>query len=96
MFDVAYLKKPTIFYQFDKDMYFTKHYRPGYFSYEEDGFGEVITEDKKVIDKILYYFINNFEFEEKYINNIEYTFKYIDKNNSKRVFDNMLKLLKKN
>jgi len=96
LFDVAYLKKPTIFYQFDKDMYFAKHYKPGYFSYEKDGFGEVITDDKKIIDKILYYFDNEFKLEDKYINNIENTFKYIDKNNSKRVFDNMLKLLKKN
>ena len=51
---------------------------------------------KKVINKILYYFDNEFKLEDKYINNIENTFKYIDKNNCKRVFDNMMKLIKKN
>lgn len=96
MFDVAYLKKPTIFYQFDKDMYFSKHYKPGYFSYDENGFGEVITDEKRIIDKIMYYFDNEFKLEEKYITNIENTFKYIDKNNSRRVFENILKLMKNN
>jgi len=96
LFDVAYLKKAAIFYQFDKDIYFAKHYKPGYFSYEKDGFGEVITDDKEVINKILYYFNNEFKLEDKYINNIENTFKYIDKNNCKRVYDNIIKLLKKN
>ena len=95
MFDVAYLKKTTIFYQFDKDEYFSKHYKTGYFSYDNDGFGEVIADGNKIINKILYYFDNEFKLEDKYIKNIENTFKYIDKNNCKRVFDNMMKLLRK-
>lgn len=94
MFDVAYIKKPIIFYQFDKDMYFSKHYKPGYFSYEKDGFGEVILKDKEIIEKIIYYFDNNFELEDEYVTRIENTFEYIDSNNSKRVYDNIMKLMK--
>lgn len=93
MFDVAYLKKPIIFYQFDKELYFSKHYKPGYFSYDKDGFGEVLTEEKEVENSILKYFENNFKLEDKYIKKIENTFKYIDKNNCKRVVSHLLKLI---
>ncbi|EAH8133661.1 capsular biosynthesis protein, partial [Campylobacter coli] len=41
-FEMAVLKKPVIYYQFDKDEFFAKHsYAQGYFDYERDGFGEV-------------------------------------------------------
>lgn len=43
-FEMAYLKKPVLYYQFDRDEVFGgKHiYRPGYFDYERDGFGPVL------------------------------------------------------
>ncbi|EBF5919858.1 capsular biosynthesis protein, partial [Campylobacter coli] len=41
-FEMAVLKKPVLYYQFDKDEFFAKHsYAKGYFDYEKDGFGEV-------------------------------------------------------
>ncbi|XAK48749.1 CDP-glycerol glycerophosphotransferase family protein [Campylobacter coli] len=41
-FEMAVLKKPVIYYQFDKDEFFAKHlYARGYFDYEKDGFGKV-------------------------------------------------------
>jgi len=42
-FDFAYMLKPVIFYQFDKDQYRAKHYSKGYFDYNHS-FGPV-TED---------------------------------------------------
>ena len=96
MFDVGYLKKPIIFYQFDQDAYFEKHYKPGYFSYEKDGFGSVLKNHTDLKEKVLNYFDNGFKLEDKYINNIEKTFKYIDKNNCKRLYNKILELLEKN
>ena len=85
-FDVATLKKPIIYYQFDKDDFFSKHYERGYFDYEEDGFGEVIVEETKILEKIKEYILNNFKMEERYIKKIDETFILLDKNNSKRVY----------
>lgn len=45
-FDFAYLKKPIVFYQFDKERFFTEHYNRGYF--EETQFGEVVTTSGKL------------------------------------------------
>lgn len=94
MFDVAYLKKPIIFYQFDQEEYFKKHYKPGYFSYDKDGFGRVVTKHLDVKKGILDYFDNGFKLENDYIKNIEKTFKYIDKKNCERVYNHLLKLIR--
>jgi len=87
-FDFAYLKKPVIFFQFDQETFFKEHYSKGYFSYEKDGFGDVLTKSEDVVDKIEFYFKNGFKMEDKYINRVNKTFKYTDKNNCKRILDN--------
>lgn len=87
VFDFAYLKKPIIYFQFDKVLFFDKHYKKGYFDYETDGFGPVIEDRYDLIDKILEMAKNNFNNDKKYINRVEKTFKYFDKNNCKRILD---------
>lgn len=90
-FDFAYLKKPIIYYQFDKEQFFSEHYEPGYFEYERDGLGYVAYTEKEILDKIEFYFNNDFEIEKEYLERIENTFKYNDKDNCKR----LIKYLKK-
>lgn len=91
-FDVATLKKPIIYYQFDKEDFFNNHYEHGYFNYESDGFGEVIEEEKEVLEKIKIYILNDCKIEGKYKKKIEDTFVFLDKNNSKRVYQEIIKL----
>jgi CDP-glycerol glycerophosphotransferase (TagB/SpsB family) len=91
-FDFAYLKKPEIFFQFDKEYFFKTQYQKGYFSYEKDGFGDVLTTVDEVVNKIEYYIKNDFKMENKYIKRVEKTFEYFDQNNCKRVYDEILKL----
>lgn len=90
-FDFAYLKKPIIYFQFDKEDFFSKHYEPGYFEYERDGLGEVTYTEDDTINKIEYYFKNDFKLEDKYLERIENTYKYHDKNNCKRLIDYLKK-----
>lgn len=42
-FDFAYLEKPVIYYQFDQTDFRKGQHAEGYFSYEKDGFGPVVT-----------------------------------------------------
>lgn len=84
-FDFAYLKKPMIYYQFDKEKFYKEHYKMGNFQAENDGFGDVISDEKQLLNKINYYIDNNFIIEEKYINRINNTYRYTDKNNCKRL-----------
>ena len=41
-FEMAYLKKAVLYYQFDEEEFFSgKHWQKGYFDYRKDGFGAV-------------------------------------------------------
>ncbi len=52
-FDFALLKKPLIYAQFDKSTFFAGHtYDQGYFSYEENGFGDVTYDLESTVDAL--------------------------------------------
>lgn len=82
-YDFAYLKKPIIYYRPVEDY----HYDAGYFDFETMGFGDIITTEKELFDKLNDYIGNNCEMEEKYQNRVDSFFKFTDKNNCKRVYD---------
>ena len=92
-FDVAYMNKPIIYYHFDYDEYRREHYKEGYFSYKKDGFGDICTQEKEVINKIEYYLNNNFQVEKYYLDKIKDFFVYRDKNNCERIFAEINKIL---
>ena len=48
-FDYAYMHKPVIYYQFDMAEYREKHYQEGFFVYERDGFGPVLSKGGEVV-----------------------------------------------
>ena len=39
--DFAFMKKPVVYYQFDRETYRKGHLPTGYFDYERDGFGPI-------------------------------------------------------
>lgn len=68
-FNVALLNKPIVYSQFDYEEFYLsgKHTSTaGYFSFEEDGFGPVVTTIDQVIDEIEKNLNNGFEVEPKY------------------------------
>lgn len=53
-FDFAYLKKPVIYAQFDKNDFYSSHlFARGYYSYEEDGFGPVCYDLDSTVECII-------------------------------------------
>lgn len=84
-FDFAYLKKPIVYCQFDKDRFFSEHtYRAGYFDYECDGFGEVVYDVQSAVELIISYMENGCTMKEKYFTRAKDFFAYNDKNNCAR------------
>jgi CDP-glycerol glycerophosphotransferase (TagB/SpsB family) len=86
-FDFAYMKKPLIYYQFDQEEYYRKHYKKGYFDPKTDGFGEIATTEKHLIKKMIFVFKNNFVMEEKYIERVDKTFAFRDNDNCERIYN---------
>ncbi|WP_068033771.1 CDP-glycerol glycerophosphotransferase family protein [Psychrobacter sp. P11G5] len=93
-FEMAILNKAVLYYQFDKDSFFdTGHvFAPGYFSYEEDGFGPVVTEESKLFAELEQVLNNKGEPLEPYATRIKNTFAYRDTNNCKRVYEAIIDL----
>ncbi|MBQ6655124.1 MAG: CDP-glycerol glycerophosphotransferase family protein [Erysipelotrichaceae bacterium] len=90
VFDFAYLYKPVIYYQFDRDVFFSHHtYVPGYFSYEDDGFGEVVDNEEELVSLICGYMASDCRMKEKYVQRVNDFFAFHDGNCCKRVYEKL-------
>lgn len=89
-FDVAYLEKPVIYYQFDqKDVFGQRShiYSPGYFSYKNDGFGDIVRTEGDLLMILQNIMVKNEKIQEKYLRRMRTFFKFKDGQNCQRVFD---------
>lgn len=92
-FDFAYLKKPVVYTQFDKEDFYQKHtYSEGYFSYEENGFGCVCQDLESTVDAIIKEIENGCQNSEKYLKRIEEFYPYHDAHCCKRVYESIREL----
>lgn len=86
-FDFAYMEKPVIYAHFDYEKYRENHYGEGYFSYEKDGFGPVITTFDDFLNYIQQYLRLNCLIEEKYRNRVTEFFDRKDAMNCERIYN---------
>ncbi|CAM2810409.1 CDP-glycerol glycerophosphotransferase family protein [Erysipelothrix tonsillarum] len=93
--DFSYMNKPVIYYQFDQREFREKQYQEGYFNYEKNGFGPVVTHKENVFSSLNKIIENNCELEKIYIDRIDDFFCYRDKNNSKRITSAILEFTQK-
>ncbi len=90
--DFAYIDKPVVYYQFDKDEFFGggHMYTAGYFNYENDGFGPVATDAGKAAEEIIKIIKNDCKVEEKYAKRRKDFFLERDGKNCERVYNKIL------
>ncbi|MBS9779119.1 MAG: CDP-glycerol glycerophosphotransferase family protein [Moraxellaceae bacterium] len=93
-FDVAYLNKQVLYYQFDYDKIFsgTHTYQKGYFSYEKDGFGKVVYDEQSLLNELERMVKNGCELVEPYKTRIKNTFPFRDGKNCERVYQAIVDL----
>ena len=95
-FECAYLNKPVVYTQFDHETFVKRHTGTGgYFNYDKDSFGPVCYDENSSVDAIIKYLEKNCENDKKYLPKINNFFLYRDKNNSKRLVDEIVKFDKK-
>lgn len=87
--EMYYMAKPVIFYQFDYEEY--NRLTGSYINMEDGLFGERMFNAEELITGIEAYILNNFEEKEEYALQRKNYFKYIDNNNSKRVYEGIMK-----
>lgn len=83
--DVYYLGKPVIFYQFDYELYMKAH--GSYIDMEKELFGDRCLTEKELAEKIKEYVRNDFAEKEIYGAMRKERFAYTDKNNCRRTMD---------
>ncbi len=86
-FDFTYMRKSLIYYQFDVNDFYGKHYQRSYFSHKDNGFGPIVETEQEVINQIFKSIDNNFELNDLYKKRIDEFFPLYDTNNSRRIFD---------
>lgn len=95
-FDMGYMNKPTIYYQFDYEEFRSNHLSEGYFSYERDGFGPISHDIKSLLDCIIECRKNGvFEVSPKYLARIERFFPLQDSHNCERIYNSIKEIEEK-
>ena len=83
-FDFAYMRKLVVYFQFDEEEYYKKHYQRGYYNYKVHGFGPVVRqldELEVALEKIL-----DGSIEESFKNRSDMFFEKHDKKNCERIY----------
>ena len=93
-FDMAYLKKPVLYYQFDEDEFFDRQYQKGFFDWRRDGFGEVLTDAASLKEAILSYLASGCKMKPEYQKRVDDFFAFTDRNNCKRVYETILEAVR--
>jgi len=92
-FDFAYLNKPVIYAQFDRETFWKGQiYDEGYFDYDKMSFGPITFTVKETVDRIINYVKNDCVLEDKYQKRIAKFYKYRDQKNCERTLDIIKKL----
>ncbi len=93
-FDFAYMKKPLIYYQFDKKSFYDNHYAKGYFDCDTMGFGKVAHTFDELLDRIRETVKAGCALQEPFQSRINTYYELYDTNNSQRIFECICRLEK--
>jgi glycosyltransferase involved in cell wall biosynthesis len=88
-FDAAYIDRPIVYFQFDRDRAWSGEHlgRPGYFEYERDGFGPVALTLDEAVPAIVDTIEHGPEPRPEYLTRIAETFPLRDGGCTERVFE---------
>ena len=86
-FDVLYMKKPVLFYQFDYDRFRNGQYGEGYFDYRNNPFGKSFSDRNSVFEELKCYLDNDFQVSSDYLAAHKEYFKLYDSKNCERVYE---------
>lgn len=93
-FDFSYMKKPVIFYQFDRARYIKDHYdfTKGYFDYDTMAPGKVAFSEDELISETVAAIKTGFTLKKEYENRRNSFFTKRDQHNCDRIFEAILNL----
>ncbi len=91
--DFAFMKKPVVYYQFDRETYRKGHLPTGYFDYERDGFGPIAETVPDAIDTLRGVIENGCRMAAHFEERVDRFFTLRDRNSSARTTEAIEKML---
>lgn len=88
-FDIAYMKKPIIFYQFDEEKYRKYHYQQGWYDYHNTALGDSCKEADEVLSILEEMIQRDFAVTEDFLVEHKNVFPLYDTDNCKRIYEVM-------
>ncbi len=88
-FDFAYMRKPILYYHPDA---LPPHYVDGGFFYDTMGFGEIIKTEDRLVDELCRLMENGCQSDEFYRGRADAFFAFDDRNNAKRIYEDLKEL----
>ena len=85
--EFGYMHKPVVYFQFDEIEYRERQYKEGYYSYLKDGYGPICHSLDEIINGLNQADLNRKE----YIKRSNDFFTIMDKNNSERIYNSLIK-----
>ena len=94
-FEMAYLRRAVIYFQFDQTSFFNGNhfYTNGYFDYYRDGFGPVVTSQEALLEALEKVLAQKGQVAPKYRGRMEEAFAFRDGKNCERVYDAIMAML---
>lgn len=89
-FDFAYMNKPVLYYQFDREEFWAKQYQQSDFDAEKDGFGPVALGKEELIANLEEAYDNGFKLKGIYKQRMEQFYVLRDENNCARVYQEII------
>ena len=86
-FDMVYMKKPVIFYQFDYEIFRKGQYPEGYFSYGDTPFGKQCFRKEEVFLELRKQIENQFAVSREYLDAHQRFFPLFDTENTRRAYE---------
>ena len=89
-FDMFYMKKPVIFYQFDEEEFRKYHYESGWFDYHDNPFGNTYPDAESVLDELERLICVDFKVSAEFEAAHKAEFALYDTKNSERIYYSLL------
>ena len=90
-FDMFYMKKPVIFYQFDEEEFRSFHYEEGWFDYHNNPFGKSYKTAEEVLDALEELAATGYKVAGELEEAHKREFQLYDRKNSERVYEFLVK-----
>ena len=86
-FDFAYMGKPVLYYQFDREEFWEKQYRQTDFDAEKDGFGPVAYDQHQLVENLQKAYNDGFILQGDYEHRMKQFYTFCDNHNCERVYE---------